>query len=321
MTSLQQRLGNLLQRGLDICERPFQQMAERLASTESEVIEAACQLRDQAILRRIGPIIDPRALGKAATLVTSHVPDPPLRQVIEAVNSLEGVSHNYLRRHHYNLWFTLQATSPGEIHEILDKLGRAWGIELHSLSSRRTFKLEVYFDATGQEPPGLLHSEPSQAGPVRLSSAERLVLADLQKGLDIQARPFDHLARHVGSVAKVIQTIDSLIKKGAVRRIAGVLNHRTLGFTANIMLAAEVAPELIEPVGLALSRLSQVSHCYQRDSFAGWPYTLYAMLHGRSATELHDLADAFCGSNHVRNVVLLETIEELKKRPVIHALT
>jgi siroheme decarboxylase len=321
MTSLQQRLCNLLQRGLAISEQPFQQMAERLTATESEVLEAASQLRDQGILRRIGPIIDPRALGKVATLVASHVPDPSLRQVIEAVNALAGVSHNYLRRHHYNLWFTLQATSLAEIDGILDKLGQAWGVELHSLPSRRTFKLEVYFDATGQEPPGLLNSEPSQPRPARLSKSERAILADLQEGLDIQPRPFDGLARHVGSVGQVMQAIDSLIRKGVVRRIAGVLNHRSLGFTANIMLAAQVTPELIEPAGLALSRLAQVSHCYQRDSFAGWPYTLYAMLHGRSAGELHELADDFLRSSQVSSIVLLETIEELKKRPVIHALT
>jgi siroheme decarboxylase len=320
MTPLQQRLCNLLQRGVPICERPFLQMAERLGTTESAVLEAIHQIQDLGVLRRIGPIVDPRALGKVTTLVTSHVPDPPLRQVVEAVNRLPGVSHNYLRRHYYNLWFTLQGDRPADIDRTLAQVGDPWGLEFHSLPARLTFKLEVYFDATGREPARSPASEAPSPRPAQLTESERAVLAGLQQGLTITARPFDSLDQCAGSPGQIIALVDSLIQKGAVRRVAGVMDHRALGFTANALLVAEVRHDQMTQAGRALATRAEVSHCYQRDPFPGWPYTLYAMLHGRSIQDIHKIADAFSQSERAPNVLLLETAEELKKRPVVHCL-
>jgi siroheme decarboxylase len=154
---------------------------------------------------------------------------------------------------------------------------------------------------------------------VELTAPEWTVLAGLQRGLDITARPFQGLAQ-TSPEHEVISLIDSLISRGVVRRVAGILDHRRLGFDANALLVAEVDGDQIPRAAQALPRMAMVSHCYQRDPFPGWPYTLYAMLHSQTASELSDAARHLEESGLVRNVMLLETVEELKKSPVVHSI-
>jgi len=108
-------LCNLLQDGLPICKRPFADIAVKIGCDQQKIIELLKGLEEARIIRRIGALINYRALGKTGTLVAAHIPKKNLAEAAEAINALEGVSHNYLRQHHYNLWFTLQADSPEQI--------------------------------------------------------------------------------------------------------------------------------------------------------------------------------------------------------------
>ena len=312
MTELQERLCNLLQKGLPICRRPFQQIADRLGCTEQQVLEDTRDLCQAGIIRRMGPIVNAQALGGISTLVMAHVPDSRVHKVVDAVNPLPGVSHNYLRTHYYNLWFTLQGSSLGEIQGVLSSLADRLGVEFHSLPARRVLKLEVFFDATGRE-----HSphEPQGlpcTGAVELTPVEWRILSDLQKGLQVESLPFDGLGD------EGLKGIEDLICKGVVRRIGAVVDHHKLGYTANALFVAEVPEDRIAATGMALACLTQVSHCYQREPLSGWPYTLYAMVHGRCVDEIRGLVTDLVRSQGLNNVLLLETLQEFKKRPVMH---
>ena len=74
-----------------------------------------------------------------------------LEDGVAAVNALAGVSHNYLRQHRFNMWFTLQETSPTQVQATLGELGSKFGIEFHSLPVTRIFKLDVRFEAVDPE--------------------------------------------------------------------------------------------------------------------------------------------------------------------------
>ena len=115
LTEQQKQLCNLLQQGLPVCPEPFGEIARSLNTDESAVLREVEMLRASGVIRRLGAIINYRALGMTSTLVAAHIPQPNLQKVVEAVNALENVSHNYLRRHHYNLWFTLLADSAEQI--------------------------------------------------------------------------------------------------------------------------------------------------------------------------------------------------------------
>jgi DNA-binding Lrp family transcriptional regulator len=150
LTKFQKQLCNALQKGLPICRRPFAEIAQTLHSNETETLQQARQLQELGLIRRVCAIINHRALGLTSTLVAAHVPEQDLAEVVEAVNSLENISHNYSRGHHYNLWFTLQAQTTEQIRDTLLNLGGRFGVDFHSLPIKRVFKLDVRFDAENQ---------------------------------------------------------------------------------------------------------------------------------------------------------------------------
>ena len=316
-TRLEKQLCNALQKGLPICERPFAKLAKDLDSDESEILRLTRRLKSQRIIRRIGALINYRALGIKSTLVAAHIPQENLQEIAEAVNSLEGVSHNYLRRHYYNLWFTLQARTDADIKVVLAALSRRFRIDFYGLPVRRVFKLDVLFDA-GSEGSRLLQGfqKTPRSRPVKLDKNQRLILSKLQADLYINEKPFAFLCSRSRDTLDVLRIIAELKALGVIRRIAVVVDHRKLGFAANALFAGEVPKNKVIEVGKRLSRLSIVSHCYQRKTFVGWPYNLFAMMHGKNISQIQRVIKRFVKAEKINSFQLLPTVAELKKQPL-----
>ncbi|HNS19433.1 MAG TPA: hypothetical protein PKH24_02990 [Sedimentisphaerales bacterium] len=318
LTDFQKRLCNRLQEGLPLCAEPFAEIARLLDSSEADVLRQTRELRESGVIRRLSAVLNHRALGMASTLVTAYVPTDRIDRVSAAVNALAGVSHNYLREHHYNLWFTLQAPSSSGIEEILAGLGRELGIEFHSLPVTQVFKLDVRFDLEDDDV--LTHEVYDVPGtePAPLRPEHRQVLDTLQRGVEEISRPFDALLPGDVTPETVLRLLAELKELGVLRRIAAVLNYRQLGYTTNVLLAVETPPESIGETGHRLARFRAVSHCYGRSTFEGWPYNLFAMLHARSQTGIDRTIREFTATTDVRSYCLLPTTAELKKQPVRH---
>jgi len=292
------------------------EIAGELGSTEAEVLQQTAELKKSGVIRRLSAVINPRALGMASTLATAHVPADQIDSVAAAVNALSGVSHNYLRDHHYNLWFTLQESSFTRIDETLSTLGRRFAIEFHSLPVAQIFKLDVRFDPEDDDSLTQDVYEVPAVEPVTLRPEHKRILGRLQQGVEIVSRPFDVLEPQAGDREDVVQLLTELNALGVLRRIAAVMDHRKLGYTTNVMLAAE-APAAAE-AGRTLARFRAVSHCYERRTFEGWPFNLFAMLHARSEAALARTTREFTSTANVRSYRLLPTVAELKKQPVRH---
>lgn len=316
LTAFQKRLCNRLQDGLPLCEEPFAQIAALLDSTEAEVLQQTRALKESGVIRRLSAFLNHRALGIASTLAAAHVPADRINKVAAAVNALPGVSHNYLREHHYNLWFTLQGQSPDQIDAILQGLRTQFGVPFHSLPVTQVFKLDVRFDLEDEDV--LTHEVYDVPGmePVPLRLEHRQVLDALQDGVEVTSRPFDRLLRDTAASSDIVPLLVELKALGVLRRIAAVLNYRKLGYTTNVLLAAEVPPESITEAGPRLARFRAVSHCYGRSVFEGWPYNLFAMLHARSQAAIERTVHEFEAVAEVRSYCLLPTTAELKKQPV-----
>ena len=271
------------------------------------------------VIRRICALINYRALGMSGTLVAAHIRQGELQEIADAVNSLENVSHNYLRKHHYNLWFTLQAESAEQIELILSNLSGRFGVDFHSLPVERVFKLDVRFDAVDDR--GLKSEVRGQKNPSlreNLSSVQKLILSKLQNDLKVIARPFDFLCSESLEIEKVLRIIQELIDKGVIRRIAAVVDHRKLGFVANVLFCCELERAGVVEAGERLARFGVVSHCYQRKTFEGWPYNLFAMMHGKTMGDVQRVIDRFTKAEKIDSFELLPTTAELKKQPVKH---
>jgi DNA-binding Lrp family transcriptional regulator len=263
-------------------------------------------------------MINHRALGMASTLVAAHIPEENLQEVAEAVNSLENVSHNYLREHYYNLWFTLQAESPKQIEVAVSNLSGRFGIDFYSLPIKRVFKLDVRFDVEGEgRLPGDIEQVP-KSEVVKLNKTEKQILWELEDDLDVISEPFDFLCSEGLETEEVLRIIQGLIDKGVIRRIAAIVDHRKLGFVTNVLFCSEVPRNRIVEAGEALARFGAVSHCYERKTVEDWPYNLFAMMHGKSMGEIQHVINKFTESEKIDSFELLPTAAELKKQPVKH---
>ena len=138
---------NEIQSNLPIEPKPYQVLAEKLKCSEEEVLRRVQEMKDRDLIRRIGANCNSRKLGYTSTLCAAKVPSHLMERFVEVVNSYTGVTHNYRRKHDYNIWFTLIAPSTGEIKRILSEISEVTGVkEVMSLPAERLFKIQVDFE-------------------------------------------------------------------------------------------------------------------------------------------------------------------------------
>jgi radical SAM protein with 4Fe4S-binding SPASM domain len=142
---LAERLVVRLQSGLPLVPRPYQALAAELGVSEREVFRAMRWLRSTGVIRRLGAMFDAQQLGYCSTLCAARVPEEQLERVTAVVNACSGVTHNYLREHDYNLWFTLTAPDRQELDGLLGQIRRQSGVEILSLPAEEIYKLAVTF--------------------------------------------------------------------------------------------------------------------------------------------------------------------------------
>ncbi len=135
-----------VQSRLPIARRPYLELGRMLGLSEEEVLSRLDRLKQSGVIRRIGGNFSSASLGFSSTLCAAKVPEDKLTAFIAAVNAHPGVTHNYLRRHAYNVWFTFIAPSMEVIEEHLRQLAQDTGVEeILSLPARKLFKIQVDF--------------------------------------------------------------------------------------------------------------------------------------------------------------------------------
>lgn len=147
LDTIDKKLLNMVQTQFPIVAEPYKEIAASLNITEQQVIERLEHLMQQDVIRRFGGVFDSRKLGYKGTLCGMHVPEEQIEAVAQVVNSYPGITHNYLRNHHYNMWFTVLADSPKRVQKILDEITAKTGITaILNLPSERFFKVMVNFE-------------------------------------------------------------------------------------------------------------------------------------------------------------------------------
>lgn len=136
---------NEIQSHFPIESRPYATIGERLQLTETEVLDRIRRLQDRGIIRRLGANFDSRRLGYMTTLCGAKVPPERLDEFIRVVNSYPGVTHNYLRRHDFNVWFTFIAESSEAIERQLGEITEKTGVKVYNFPAIRLFKIKAEF--------------------------------------------------------------------------------------------------------------------------------------------------------------------------------
>jgi DNA-binding Lrp family transcriptional regulator len=138
---------NRIQSNYPITQRPYLLIARHLDLSEEKVINRLRRLKKKGIVRRIGGNFAPEKLGFVSTLCAARVPKDKIVGFAKAVNRYPGVTHNYLRDHRYNVWFTFIARSMSEIVDNLEKISQETGITgILNLPATKMYKIKAHFD-------------------------------------------------------------------------------------------------------------------------------------------------------------------------------
>jgi len=147
MDDIDRRLLNEIQSDFPITKRPYKDLGARLNRSEHEILKRVERLKKEGIIRRIGGSFDSQRLGFATTLCAAKVPDDKINRFVEVVNKYPEVTHNYLRDHHYNIWFTFVTPDRKMIDRYIEEIIQYTGVrEILNLPAARTFKILVDFD-------------------------------------------------------------------------------------------------------------------------------------------------------------------------------
>jgi DNA-binding Lrp family transcriptional regulator len=314
------RLLNLLQGSFPLAERPFAEVARAAALSEVEVLTRTRRLLDERIIREITPIFDTRVLGYSSMLVAAKVDAEHPWRAAKIINSHPGVSHNYLRDHDFNLWFTI-ATAPDSelgLQGTLDVLARLTGAEsVRQLPTLRLFKIRMDLEmekgteALAAAAEVLDHKEPEA---IELSELDLTVIRATQGPMEAVSEPFAGAAARAGlGVPELLVHLEGMRERRALRRVAAILFHRRAGFSANGMGVWKVPEERILELGPLMSSYRGISHCYQRPTYPDWPYSVFTMAHGRSKEECDAILDSIAADTGIEERRTLYSSTEFKK--------
>jgi DNA-binding Lrp family transcriptional regulator len=321
---------NIVQEAVPLVERPFAEIAGRLGATERDVIDRLVHLRNEVrVIRQISAIFDTKALGYRSTLVAARYSPDGVDQAAAIVSGHPGVSHNYLRNHAYNLWYTLAVPPNSRLGldrtiERLDELSGA--AATRKMETIKLFKIGVRLDVTGGREAtsrsagaAVAYDEEDQreAQSHPLTDADIRAIRVLQLDLPLMPTPFDVLASQAGfATADLLAIARRLLERKQMRRFAAVLRHREAGFAHNCMGVWDVPDERTDEVGAIMAGFDAVSHCYLRPRYEDWPYNIFTMVHGRTQQECNAVLDAIAEATGITGRAALWSTREYKKTRV-----
>jgi DNA-binding Lrp family transcriptional regulator len=317
------KLLELVQVAIPITERPFGDLANQLGVSEQEVLGRIQDLKTAKVIRQISAIFDTRSLGYESSLVAARVDSSRADDAATIISQHPGVSHNYLRSHSFNLWYTI-AVSPLSrlgLEKTVALLHQQSGAEsTRLLPTLKLFKIGVKFDVGGESRPddldAVTYTERNRATDTALTPAEIAFVRIMQRDLPVTPSPFVDYARELGITLPALQTMHrQFLDSGKMRRFAAVLHHRQAGFSANAMgvWAVPGNDAEVDRAGELMATFRAVSHCYRRPSYPDWPYNIFTMIHGKSRVECEQSLAAIAVKTGIRDHGALYSTREYKK--------
>lgn len=147
-----------------------------------------------------------------------------------------------------------------------------------------------------------------------IKEIDKQLIRELQKGLPLVSRPFKEIAERLKmSEEEIINRIDSFIQNGQIRRFGAAVRHQDLGYVSNAMVVWDVPDEQVPEVGRIMAGFEEISHCYQRPRYPGWPYNLFTVVHGKNQEECIQAAKSISLATGMEKYRLLFSTVELKK--------
>ncbi len=320
LEDVERRLLNLMQGRFPLEPRPYAAVAREAGISEEETLARVQALLDDRIIRQVTPIYDTRALGYGSMLVAAKVdPEHPWRAA-KVINAHPGVSHNYLRNHDFNMWFTIAVEEDSQLglDGTLEVLAQEAGAEsVRQLPTLQLFKIRMDLEMEGDTKALASQVEAVTPAPVEkvpFDELDKAVVRATQGDLPVFAEPYAPAAAELGmTVPQLLDHLAGMKDRGILRRVAAILFHRRAGFSANGMGVWKVPEDRIDELGPQMAAYRGISHCYQRPTYPDWPYSVFTMAHGRSKEECDAILDAIAADTGITERSTLYSSTEFKK--------
>ena len=263
MNDLNQKLLAIIQDGFPLEERPYLRLAEMLNVSEQEVFDEVEKMRASGVIRRIGGVYDSKKLGFISRLCAGNVPtsendfavephaQTPMEKFAAVVMSEPAITHNYIRSHEYNVWFTVIAENESAIQTVVDRVCAQTDLhDVHVLTATKKYKINTVMslderrgsagsptltkDERGESAPALRHSEDrrdeeSSKLPGTLSEVDRTRIHIACDDIPHTLTPF----KDWGVSCEELRE-DLAAKR--MRRFGAILRHQDAGFPCNAMV-------------------------------------------------------------------------------------
>lgn len=150
---------------------------------------------------------------------------------------------------------------------------------------------------------------------MNFTDQEQAILRMVQGSLPDTLTPYADIAAAAGvTEEQALALLTRLKEDGTIRRFGASIKHQRTGWKHNAMVAWIIAPDRVDEAGTRAAEHPRISHCYYRpDTAPDWPYTLYTMIHGKSAQECLDVVEELRRTTPLREYAVLESLKELKK--------
>jgi len=318
-----QLLLNVMQDEVPLVDRPYKALGEKIGLSEDDVVSRVRSLKEQKILRQVSTIFDTRSLGYQSSLVACKAPPGRADEVAAVLNQHPGVSHNYARKHDFNIWFTIAVPGNSSLQDHVDLLQKESGaLSIRLMPTLRLFKIGMKLDMTdgkakklGMDDEGPMYSDKMRDAdkPALTEKDIRYILA-LQNDMEVRPDPYAPVAQALKTTTEeMFNWCREFIKVGRMRRVAGIMNHRHAGFRANGMGVWKVPQERIEECGDFFARQQPITHCYLRPTYPDWPYNIFTMVHSKKVANCDEFLQQMAKEIKVDDFATLYSYKEYKK--------
>ena len=352
---LSQKLLAIIQDGFPLVERPYMAIAEMLNVSEQEVFDEVEKMRASGVIRRIGGVYDSKKLGFISRLCAGKVPassldfsaehhaQTPMEKFAAVVMSEPAITHNYIRSHEYNVWFTVIVENESAIQTVVDRVCSETDLhDVHVLTATKKYKINTVMGKGAGAP-----SKNVFASAVRQSPENALTETDRTR-IHIACDDIPHSLTPFKDWGVSCDELREDLAAKRMRRFGAILRHQDAGFPCNAMVCfslderrktkdergeccGDACIPIAEPTGLGtkckdesvlansesagslLAKKHYVSHCYERPSFENFPYNLYAMMHAQTPEELNGYIKESVALLDNPEYVVLHSLKELKK--------
>jgi DNA-binding Lrp family transcriptional regulator len=146
---IQQQLIAEIQSGLPIVERPYAEIAKKLAINEQEVIRRIDIMLTSGVIRRMGVIVRHRKLGyRSNAMLVWDIPDNKIDQLGRQLSKVDSITLCYQRPRHaphwnYNLFTMIHGQDRESVEACIDDIVAKYDLEdidKATLFSKRCFK-------------------------------------------------------------------------------------------------------------------------------------------------------------------------------------